>query len=78
MSKFEILFHELWKEIHNQKVHPSEFNPLLHKLFFDHDIILFVGNIEIIHKQLSKVSNASKNIMESGAFVSKKQMLYFR
>ena len=51
-------------------------NPLLHRLFFDHNI-LFLDNMEIFKKNLSNALNTFKNIMENGAFAKKEQMLHF-
>ena len=53
-------------------------NPLLHRLFLDHDIIfLFLDNIEKINISLSKVLNTFENIMENGAFAPLEHMLHF-
>ena len=53
-----------------------QFNPLLHRLFLDHDNFLFLDNIEKIKKNLCKVLNTFKIIMENGAFASE-QILHF-
>ena len=46
-----------------------DINPLPHKLFLDHDIILkFKTSLKKIKNFLSKVLNTSENIMENGAF----------
>ena len=50
----------------------SEFiNPLLHRLFLDHDIIFYFKlKLKKIKKQLSKVLNTFENIMKNGAFAN--------
>ena len=54
------------------------FNPLLQRLFLDHDIIFyFYITSKNIKKNLSKVLNSFKNIMKNGAFAPKEQMLHF-
>ena len=49
------------------------FNPVLHRLFLDYDIILFLDSIEKNQEKL----NTFQNIMENGAFAPKEQMLHF-
>ena len=59
-------------------MHYYSFNPLLHRLFLDHDIIFnFLDTIDKIKENLSLVLNTFENIMENGAFVSKEQMQDF-
>ena len=56
----------------------SLFNPLLHRLNLDHDIIFyFWTTLEKLKKKFSKVLNTFQNIMENGAFAQKEQMLHF-
>ena len=53
------------------------FNPLLHRLFLDHDIIFYFKTLKKFKKNLSKVLNNFEN-MENGAFAPNEQMLHFR
>ena len=53
------------------------FNPLLHRLFLDHDIIFyFIDNIEKIQEKF-KFLNTFENILKNWAFAPKEQMLHF-
>ena len=53
-------------------------NPLLYRLFLDHDIIFcFRQHLNKFKKNLSKVLNTFENIMENGAFAPMEQMLDF-
>ena len=54
-------------------------NPLLHRLFLDHDIIFyfFLTTLKKLKKNLSYVLYTFENIMENGAFAPKEQMLHF-
>ena len=45
-------------------------NPLLHRLFLDHDIIFYFKQ----QKKLRYVLNTFENILENGAFAPKEQM----
>ena len=54
------------------------FNPVLHRLFLDHDIILFLDSIEKKSRKFKlKTLNTFQNIMENGTFAPKEQMLHF-
>ena len=54
------------------------FNPLLHRLFLDHDTIFyFLTTLKKFKKNLTPILNTFKNIMENGAFALKEQMLHF-
>ena len=57
----------------------TDINPLLHRLFLDHDIIFYFYTTlkKKIKKNLSKVLNTFEHIMENEAFALKEQMLYF-
>ena len=58
--------------------HTMPINPLLHRLFLDHDIIsYFLTTLKKFKKKLIKVLNPFENIMENGAFAPNKQMLHF-
>ena len=53
-------------------------NPILHRLFLDHDIIFhLLDNIEEILKNISSVLNTFENVMENGAFAPNERMLNF-
>ena len=55
-------------------------NPLLHRLFLDHDIIFYfwtTSKKKTKIKNLSQVLNTFENIIENGAFAPKEQMLHF-
>ena len=52
------------------------FNPLLDRIFLDHDIILFFRqHWKNLRKNLNEIMNTFENIMENGAFNG--QMLHF-
>ena len=55
------------------------FNPLLHRLFLDHDIIFYFKTTlgKKIKKNLSKVLNTFENIMENGVFAPKTKCSIF-
>ena len=50
------------------------FNPLLHRLFLDHDIIFYFWTTL---KKFKKNLSIFENIMENGAFALLEQMLHF-
>ena len=50
---------------------PVAVNPLLHRLFLDHDIIFYFKTT------LKKIQITFENIIENGAFAPKEQMLHF-
>ena len=52
-------------------------NPLLHRLFLDHDIIFYLKTILKARKKLSKVLDTFENMMVNGAFAPNEQMLHF-
>ena len=56
----------------------SLYNPLLHRLFLDHDIIFYIyTTLKKSRKKLSEVFNTFENIMGNRAFAPKEQMLIF-
>ena len=54
-------------------VSSASVNPLLHRLFLDHDIIFLF----LVDNEESQVLNTFENIMENGAFALLEQMLHF-
>ena len=54
-------------------------NPLLHRLFLDHNIIFyFYTALKKFKKNVSQVLKTFENIIENGAFAPKEQMLHFQ
>ena len=51
-------------------------NPLLHRLYLDHDIIFYFRQ-HLKYSRKLKLSLEFENIMENGAFAPKEQMLHF-
>ena len=55
-----------------------DFDPLLHKLFLDHDIIFyFLDNIKKIQEKFKLSLNIFEKIMENGAFAPKRAIASF-
>ena len=53
-------------------------NPLLHRLFIDHDIdFYFLENIDRTREKFNLSFENFENIMENGAFAPKEQTLHF-
>ena len=61
-----------------KKSRQERVNPLLNRLFLDHDIIFyFKTTLKKNQENLSKALNTFENIMENGAFTPKEQKLHF-